>query len=316
MKIILFCLLLGIITSASLPIVDVWFNYDYSLQKDYSSSYKEYFFRATVLPNEKMDIELRMTKSEFHSNYFSVLVLDYHDYPSDDLIYAKTGYNYYENPVSSYYDQDNYRVLYFTYTSRNSYLGIVVSFKQDWIQFSYLLFRVDITKYKYSNIKELDYNTYYTYDTSIFSPPVIPKGYQIYIRIAVHQDDKMEIQLETKATYDAKNAFKVDVCQYSSKPVEKQVYYGTGALKCTPNLSNESTESMRYIYPFTTELDASWLSISIINQIQDRDLTWLNMYIYSEKGMAIAILCLIIILPILIVGAIVVFVLKKLGIIR
>ena len=73
---------------------------------------------------------------------------------------------------------------------------------------------------------------------------------------------------------------------------------------------------MRYIYPFTTELDASWLSISIINQIQDRDLTWLNMYIYSEKGMAIAILCVIIIVPILIVGAIVAFVLKKLGIIR
>lgn len=316
MKIILFCLLLGIITSASLPIVDVWFNYDYSLQKDFSSSYTEYFFRATVLPGEKMDIELRMTKSEYHSNYFSVLVLDYYNYPSDDLIYGKTGYNYYEKPLSDHYDQDNYRVLFFTYTSRNSYLGIVVSFQQDWIQFSYLLFRVDITKYKYSNIKELDYNTYYTYDTSIFNPPVIPKGYQIYIRIAVHQDDKMEIQLETKATYDAKNAFKVDVCQYSSKPVEKQVYYGTGALKCNTGLSNESTESMRYIYPFTTELDASWLSISIINQIQDRDLTWLNMYIYSEKGMAIAILCLIIILPILIVGAIVVFVLKKLGIIR
>lgn len=316
MKIILFCLLLGIITSASLPIVDVWFNYDYSLQKDYSSSYKEYFFRATVLPGEKMDIELRMTKSEFHSNYFSVLVLDYYNYPSDNSIYNKADYNYRETPVSSYYDQDNYRVLYFTYTSRNSYLGIVVYFQQDWIQFSYLLFRVDITKYKYSNIKELDYNTYYTYDTKIFNPPVIPKGYQIYIRIAVHQDDKMEIQLETKATYDAKNAFKVDVCQYSSKPVEKQVYYGTGALKCVTGLSNESTESMRYIYPFTTELDASWLSISIINQIQDRDLTWLNMYIYSEKGMAIAILCLIIILPILIVGAIVVFVLKKLGIIR
>ena len=314
MKIILFCLLLGIITSASLPIVDVWFNYDYSLQKDYSSSYKEYFFRATVLPGEKMDIELRMTSSEFYDNYFSVMVLDYNTYPSDASIYNKEGYR--TIPQAHSYDQGNYKVLYFTYTSINSYLGIVVSYSQAWIKFSYLLFRVDITKYKYSNIKELDYNTYYTYDTSIFNPPVIPKGYQIYIRIAVHQDDKMEIQLETKATYDAKNAFKVDVCQYSSKPVEKQVYYGTGALKCVTGLSNESTESMRYIYPFTTELDASWLSISIINQIQDRDLTWLNMYIYSEKGMAIALLCVIIIVPILIVGAIVAFVLKKLGIIR
>lgn len=314
MKIILFCLLLGIISATTLPIVDVWFNYDYSLQKDYSSTYNEYFFRATVLPNEKMDIELRMTQSEFNDNYFSVLVLDYENYPSDDVIYNKQGY---QTPLQpNWYDQGNYKVLYFTYTSINSYLGIVVSYQQTWLKFSYLLFRVDITKYKYSNIKELAYNTYYEYDTSIFNPPVIPRGYQIYIRIEVHQDDKMEIQLETKATYDAKNAFKVDVCQYSTKPLEKQVYYGTGALKCNTGLSNESTESMKYIYPFTTELDANWLSISIINQIQDRDLTWLNMYIYSEKGMAIAILCLIIIAPIIVVGGIVVFVLKKLGIIR
>jgi hypothetical protein len=205
MKIILFCLLLGIITSASLPIVDVWFNYDYSLQKDFSSTYNEYFFRATVLPGEKMDIELRMTSSEFYDNYFSVMVLDYNTYPSDASIYNKEGYR--TIPQAHSYDQGNYKVLYFTYTSINSYLGIVVSYSQAWIKFSYLLFRVDITKYKYSNIKELDYNTYYTYDTSIFNPPVIPKGYQIYIRIAVHQDDKMEIQLETKATYDAKKCF-------------------------------------------------------------------------------------------------------------
>ena len=107
MKIILFCLLLGIITSSSLPIVDVWFNYDYSLQKDFSSTYNEYFFRATVLPGEKMDIELRMTKSEFYDNYFSVMVLDYNTYPSDASIYNKEGYR--TIPQAHSYDQGGAR---------------------------------------------------------------------------------------------------------------------------------------------------------------------------------------------------------------
>jgi hypothetical protein len=323
MKIVLFAFLIGIIaTSTSPTVVPVWFNYDYSLQKDYSLHYSEYYFRAKVEPQKKMDIELRMNENEFQSNYFTIYVLDYGFDPTDEQITGRSGTTIQRYLSGRTYTQGKYKVIAFAYTTAEylatqyNYLGIIVSYEQTsvWQTFSYLYFRVDVTKYYYSNIKDLDYNTYYSYDTSIFNDGYIPNLYQIFIRIAVHPEDKMEIQLETKATYDRANAFKVDVCQFKNKPSESDVFYGKPG--CKLGLANESTESNKYIYPFTTDSEINWLSISIINQIQDRKLTYLNMYIYSEKGMAIAILCLIIILPILIVGAIVVFVLKKLGIIR
>ena len=323
MKIVLFAFLIGIIaTSTSPTVVPVWFNYDYSLQKDYSLHYSEYYFRAKVEPKKKMDIELRMNENEFQSNYFTIYVLDYGFDPTDEQITGRSGTSVQRYLTGRTYTQGIYKVIAFAYTTAEyidtpyNYLGIIVSYQQTstWQTFSYLYFRVDVTKYYYSNIKDLDYNTYYPYDTSIFNDGYIPYLYQIYIRIAVHPEDKMEIQLETKATYDKANAFKVDVCQFKNKPSESDVFYGKPG--CKLGLANESTESNKYIYPFTTDSEINWLSISIINQISDRKLTYLNMYIYSEKGMAIAILCLIIILPILIVGAIVVFVLKKLGIIR
>ena len=306
MKIVLFAFLIGIIaTSTSPTVVPVWFNYDYSLQKDYSLHYSEYYFRAKVEPQKKMDIELRMNENEFQSNYFTIYVLDYGFDPTDEQITHRQGTSIQRYLSGRPYTQGNYKVIAFAYTSeyyttQYNYLGIIVSYEQTstWQTFSYLYFRVDVTKYYYSNIKDLDYNTYYSYDVNIFKDQYIPYLYQIYIRIAVHPEDKMEIQLETKATYDKANAFKVDVCQFKNKPSESDVFYGKPGCK------------------LTTDSEINWLSISIINQISDRKLTYLNMYIYSEKGMAIAILCLIIILPILIVGAIVVFVLKKLGIIR
>jgi hypothetical protein len=269
-----------------------------------------------------MDIELRMNENEFQSNYFTIYVLDYGFDPTDEQITGRSGTSVQRYLTGRTYTQGIYKVIAFAYTTAEyidtpyNYLGIIVSYQQTstWQTFSYLYFRVDVTKYYYSNIKDLDYNTYYPYDTSIFNDGYIPYLYQIYIRIAVHPEDKMEIQLETKATYDKANAFKVDVCQFKNKPSESDVFYGKPG--CKLGLANESTESNKYIYPFTTDSEINWLSISIINQIGDRKLTYLNMYIYSEKGMAIAILCLIIILPILIVGAIVAFVLKKLGIIR
>ena len=53
-----------------LPIVNISFNYDYDLQKNYSSNYSEYFFRAIISPQQDMDIEIKMTKNEFKEDYF------------------------------------------------------------------------------------------------------------------------------------------------------------------------------------------------------------------------------------------------------
>ena len=266
-----------------LPIVNISFNYDYDLQKNYSSNYSEYFFRAIISPQQDMDIEIKMTKNEFKEDYFSVLILDYNQEPTDEQIYHKTGYANNNTPEYSFYNQGDYKILSFHYKSINNYLGIIISTKKAWVQFSYLNFKIDVSKYKYSNIIDLNYNKNYTLDTNIFSDKIIPKGYQIYLRIPVYPNYKINIQLETKENYDKTNAFKVDVCQYNNKPVESQVYYGTDAIKCTNSLSNESQEDYKYIYPFKNELEeANWLSIRIINLINDKDLTYLNMDIFTN----------------------------------
>ena len=178
--------------------------------------------------------------------------------------------------------------------------------------YSYIVFRVDVTKYYYSNIKDLNYNTDYQFDVSVWSPPKVPYGYQIYVRIAVHPDDKMEIQLTTQSAYDKKTAFKVDVCQFKQKPSESQVYYGSDSKVCKNGLSiDDSSEDKKYVYPFTTESEINYLAISIINQLND--LNYLFIYIYSETGMAIAVLVVIIVIPCLIVIGVVGFLLKKFG---
>lgn len=323
MKIFLFALLFGIISNAYFPTVfNVYYNYEYSLLKDYSQSYSEYHFRAEVVPYEQADVEIRMSKYDSYNNYFKAWIYEYDAYPSDTEINSgcPNGRRYTRiNEYGEIYDDpedNNYQILYFNYLNRDyssTYLGIILTYTQTYYAYTYLGFKLNIAKYKFSNIKELNYNTHYSLDTKIFHNGIIPQYYQIYIRIAIHPDDKMEIQLEAKESYDKDNAFKVKVCQYVNKPDESQVYYNTGAKKCDDSLKNESNENKKYVYPFTTELEVNYLSICIINQITDRQLTYLDMYIYSETGMAIAVLVVIILIPCLIVIGVVGFLLKKFG---
>lgn len=318
MKIILLILIFGIISSTTLPVIPIWYNYDYELMKDFSSSYTQYFFKARVISYDDMDIELNMTQTDYSENYFSVLVMDYEIEPTYDDIYYMKHYNYRTVLPSHDYDQGGYKIMAFTYRAYYNYLGIVVSYQaSSFHQFSYLYFRVDVTKYKYSNIKELNYNEKYSFYTQIFNGQIIPRNYQIYIRIKVISDDNMEIQLTTDQSNDPNTDFKVDVCQYKEIPNESQVYYGIGAEKCDNGLPNSSEEKNYYAYKFSTELKVQYLSISIINQITDESkylyLKKLDIYIYSETGMKIAVLVTIIVVPILVVGAIIYVVLRKLG---
>ena len=319
MKIILFVAIFGIIASY-LPVVNVWYNYVYELSKDYSQTYTEYYFRALVYSSDKMDIELNMTLAQYHSNYFTITIMDYDHEPTGDEIYYRT--NYIDKIISlgredRFYEKYGYMVLAVTHYPKNRFLGIIVSYEDTWQAFSYLNFKVDITKYKYSDIKELDYNQHYDLYTLRFVNAIIPEKYQIFIRIKVISDDNMEIRLTTDVTYDRKNDFKVDVCQYKDRPVESQVYYGKGYVKCDNNLPNSSEEDKKYVYSFSTELEVKYLSISMINYITNdskgRALKYLDIYIYSETGMAIAILVTIIVVPIIVVGAIIYFVLRKFG---
>lgn len=316
MKIIFIIALLGIISSSStyFPIPTLYFNYDYVLDKT-SISYAEYYFRAVVDKKKTMDFELVVKNKEFTENYFEIRVVGYSSSPSDDDIYHYS-WGSISGLSARFYDKGEYKVIAYRYDASDyfNYLGIMVSYtstRPSDFSYSYIVFRVDVTKYYYSNIKDLDYNTEYKFDVSIWDPPKVPYGYQVFVRIFVHPDDKMEIRLETQSSYDKNSAFKVDVCQFKEKPSESQVYYGSNSKVCKNGLSNDSSESKKYVYPFTTEEDINYLAISIINQLSD--LNYLYIYIYSETGMAIAVLVVIIVIPCLVVIGVVVFLLKKFG---
>ena len=123
-------------------------------------------------------------------------------------------------------------------------------------------------------------------------------------------EDQMQIQLTTHEAHEKDSAFEVDVCQYDTRPVESQVYYIGRDINCKNNLKNTSPYATKYYYDFQTERNVQYLSIRIINYIPD--LNYLFIYIYTEKGMHGVILALLIIAPIIIVGAIIVFILRRL----
>ena len=93
-------------------------------------------------------------------------------------------------------------------------------------------------------------------------------------------DDTIEIQLTTQKEYDKNAAFKVDVCEFEYLPTSTDIYYRTIEWKCTNNLENTSTESLKYKYPFSSLKNVHYLSICVTN-LND-DLTYINTNIYSE----------------------------------
>ena len=248
---------------------------------------------------------------------FYLKVYEYFYKPTDEQVYN------HENGVSkgkiaptSYYYEGQSTVYYYTFqVSQNaikgSYFSIYVTVPN--YDYSYLYFRVNLSKYKYSNIKELSFLTNYEIDTSIFGDRKIPYEYQIYIRMSSLSEDQMQIQLTTHEAYDKYTAFVVDVCQYNIFPDESQVYYGLGAVNCQ-TLTNTATQTSKYYYDFQTQANIQYLSIRIINNISD--LNYLFIYIYTEKGRQEAILVLIILTPIIIIGAIIGYLLRRCGLCR
>ena len=307
MKIIIILALVGIISSA-IPVV--YYNYDYNLYNDYKSTIEKYYFKAIVKSGQKMEVQLKVLNNNYYPNYFSVIILEYANDPYDNYIYDEIYAQSRSTPSGDGKSKGDYTYINFFHQAAYNYLGIIVTRQSSFRQYSYLTFRVDVTKYYYSDIKDLNYNTDYVFDVSIWQPPKVPYEYQVFVRIEVHSEDKMEIRLETKVYYNKDTDFRVDVCQFKDKPTESQVYYGDSNI-CKNGLSNDSSESKKYVYPFTTEKDINYLSIRIINQLDDLD--YLYVYIYSETGMAIAVLVVIILLPCLIVIGVVGFLLKKFG---
>ena len=316
MKIIYFLLLLGFISCSTVPgtVIDLWYNYEYSLLDDLTKyDYTFYAFRIPVNYAGKMDFEVKIPTTGYHS--FEIYVHDWTGTPGISDIVAYHGTSKAITGYTSYKEGD-YTVYSFSFEANVGAQYFSIEMIKPNYSFSSIIVRVNSQKYRYSKIKDLTFNTDYEIDTKIFTATQkkIPLNYQIYIRISVFSDDQMEIQLTTHIAYDKNTAFKVDVCQYINKPTEDQVYYGNKAAKTNTQLENKSEEGGKYKYPFKTDSGINYLSISIINQLADLD--YLFIYIYSETGMTAALIALIVILPILVVGGIVYFILRKLGFCR
>lgn len=126
MKIFLFALLFGIISSSYYPnVINVYYNYEYSLLKDYSQQYTEYHFRAEVIPYEQVDVEIRMSKYDSYNNYFKAWIYEYNSYPSDEEINKDCPNGRRYTKISEYGeiyddpDDNNYQILFFNYLNRD-----------------------------------------------------------------------------------------------------------------------------------------------------------------------------------------------------
>lgn len=314
MKIISFIVILGFISCTTYDnVYDVWYNYEYPLIDNYQTGYNEYDFRLAVNPTDKMDMEIKIPKDDV--NYFSISVYEFNYNPSSEEIIGNKGTPKTMNTRTAY-SEGEYTVYPFQVQASiyGKYFGIHV-ISRNYFKYSYLVFRINLALYKYSNIKDLNFNENYEFPMSTFGDGKIPPHYQIYIRLAAIEEDNMEVQLTTHKTYDSKNAFQVNVCQYTYKPTYEQVYYPTYDSLCKEPLTNESKEDMKYNYPFTTDKDTTYLSIRIIYNLEI-DLEYLFILIYSEKGLAAAIIAVIVIVPLLIIGGLVFFLLKKCGCIK
>ena len=291
-------------------VYDIYYNYEYSLSSKMSLFYS-YVFRLQVNEGDTMDFEFKVL-SDNHAFSFDVFWFDHK--PDETEALRTDGKRVDLKGRPALYQEDGYWVYPYTFKApeHSTYFSIRVDMN-NYYDYSYIVFRINLLRYKYSNIKDLDFNVGYTYDVNIFGDKKIPPYYQIYIRIPAFGEDKMEVQLTTKQEpHDKDNDFLVEVCQYKFEPTQKQVYYPDVA--CSEPLNNTSEETYEYTYPFTTDKDINYLSIRISNS--NRQLNYLYMYIFSEKGLAAAIIAVIVIACIIAAGGIgylIYYLAKRLG---
>ena len=196
MKEIVFLLILGIIACTTvIPVQDIYYNGEYDLSKDYSDEINAYGFRLPVIPNDRLDIEIKIKKEDNFN--FDGQVYAYAANPTDEDIQNYGGIEissisqnkYYEGDYTVYYktfqvpEGINYFAVYAIYTTYQLHSNIYV--------------RINLSRYKYSYIKDLAFNTNYEFDTSIFPNNIMPNNYKIFMRIPKN-DDTAEIQITTQ----------------------------------------------------------------------------------------------------------------------
>ena len=146
------------------------------------------------------------------------------------------------------------------------------------------------------------------YDIEVLNTYTFVTTYDIYyFRLPVSSMDNMYARITAKNNgYNNQYDFKFDICGFNSRPTREQVVIGHSgcANYNTPQFDVGSYE-VTYTYPFSTIENISYLAFCLTVLRSTRPET---LYIYSENGMGVAIILLIIFLPCIIVAAVVVVV--------
>lgn len=301
---IFFTVIFSISFSKTLPSVfPLYYNYAYVIydshdQSDYLTP-RDYYGKIQVHRNDHMEIQFRVEKGVEINIKMSVWLFDHE--PTDEEV---TGWTQWEphDATINYNSPEDYDIYEFpggVDTKGCNYIGLRFTPQQSVL---HLTFFARSSFYNY--IKDLNYNTNYYADMSIFPDGKFPSQFHYYIRIAVHSEDKMEIQLESSKIY-TENSFKVDVCQYKYSPTTANVYGdyippGTVCNNITSTRIDKGSVYDTHITEFTTNKDISHLAIHIACYIPGQE--YLKFYIFSETGLAIAIIVIIVVVCVAVVG--------------
>ena len=229
MKDIVFLLILGIIACATvIPVRDIYYNSEYDLSQDYSEEINAYGFRLPVIPNDKLDIEIKIKKEDTFN--FDGQVYAYVYTPSDEDIQNYIGGTKISSISQNIYYEGDYAVYYKTFQVPEGYnYFIVYAVYETYYPYSYIFVRINLSRYKYSYIKDLAFNTNYEFDTSIFPNNIMPNNYKIFMHIKKNYDTA-KIHITTQKNYDKNNAFIVEVCEYEHSPNPQEIYYSINYL--------------------------------------------------------------------------------------
>lgn len=161
---------------------------------------------------------------------------------------------------------------------------------------------------------DISYDTKYTVDVNQFPEKYLPANFLYYFRLSVIEDDKMQIQLTVLKR--AIIQFDVRVCAYNygKAPTDQQIYDGhSGCVFLTPKSDKTSGSYDVYLYDFETQVGVDYLGVLVRNY---QALDFLEVYIYSEKGSIVLIILLAVFLPCIIIAALVIYFLRRCGVIR
>lgn len=261
--------------------VEIYYNYEYPLLKDYSRRYNEYDFKLRVIPGDKMDVEIKFAKGE--NNSFTLYSYGFPYNPSEKELSNDGTQIYYSS--QHYYYEDNYVIHASTIQvpAGCSYLGIRLT-QSNYYNYSYLTLTANATKYKYSNIYDLSTIKRIGVDTAIFGYGNIPYQYHFFAKAylnPVPYHNTVVVSMDTWKAYDKYTAFQVDVCEYKSEPTDYEIYSGNEirAIRCLKSLVNYSLKGNTYYYNFTKHQFTKYVSVRIINNLQN--LVSLSIYVSS-----------------------------------